>query len=89
MYERFWRNKWLTLDATSIDDMIARYLDAVEDLRAMQQQGAMIDASGAADDYITLLTTDPRVAKEFGFSEMDDADVEDVEDDGNEDADRL
>ena len=87
-YERLWRNKWLTPNSTSIDDMIQRHLDAVEELRGMQQKGVAIDVSNAGDDFITLLTTDPQVAKEFGFDEMDVEDVDDVEDDHPEDEDR-
>jgi hypothetical protein len=81
-YERFWRNKWLTLDATSFDDMIQRFLDAVEELRAMKEQGVTIDASEAGEDYITLTTTNPQIAKAFGFYGIDVENLKDVEDDG-------
>jgi hypothetical protein len=77
-YERLWRNKWLTAHATSIDDMIACYGGAIEELRTLQQQDVRIDVSDALGDYITFTTTDPRVAQEFGFEEMDDEDVDDV-----------
>jgi hypothetical protein len=35
----FWRNKWLTADAKSIDDMIDSLRQAVETLEAMRRDG--------------------------------------------------
>jgi hypothetical protein len=40
-YELTWRNKWLTSDASSIDDMIQSLQDAADELRAMKARGVV------------------------------------------------
>ena len=68
-YETLWRNKWLTSEAKSIDDMIAspRAADVLDEMR---KAGVTLeDNGGAGDDYATLATTDPEVAKKFGMEE--------------------
>src|SRR5215469_4036506 len=78
MYESTWRNKWLTADASTIEDMINALQGATDYLRAMKARGVTLDPdSGVGDDYALLVTDDPAVADEFDFEEPvedDDAD---------------
>lgn len=65
-YVRLWRNKFLTADARSIDDMISVLQDAGETLRQMRDDGVTLDAAGGtSDDYAYLVTTDSEVAKKY------------------------
>ena len=65
-YMRIWRNKFQTLDARSLDEMIAMLDDAVGTLKAMRADGVHLDPNGGtADDYAYLVTTDPDVAKKY------------------------
>jgi hypothetical protein len=65
-----WRNKWLTADAKSIDEMIASLKDAAETLEAMRRDGVTLDDNGGVrDDYVRLVTTDPEVAKKYDMVE--------------------
>lgn len=71
-YVRIWRNKFLTLEARSLDDMIATLRDAAAELRAMRDDGVELDPEGGtADDYAYLVTTDPAIAKKYGMEEED------------------
>jgi hypothetical protein len=91
-YELIWRNKWLTADAESIDDMIAALQAAAEELRAMKDKGVVLDADGSdmENDCARLVTTDPAVAKEYDFTlvevEEDDLDAEDFRAESSPDA---
>jgi hypothetical protein len=61
-----WRNKFLTIDAKSIDDMIATLNGAADDLRRMKADGVTLDpAGGTRGDYAYLTTTDADVAKKY------------------------
>jgi hypothetical protein len=65
-YVTLWRNKFLTIDATSFDDMINQLGGAVELLKQMRADGVQFDPEGGtADDYIQLFTTDPDVARKY------------------------
>ncbi len=65
-YVRLWRNKFLTLDAQSIDEMISISQDAAETLKKMRADGVTLDPEGGtSDDYAHLVTTDPEVAKKY------------------------
>ena len=69
-YVTLWRNKWLTSEAKTIDDRIAALRAAAEELDEMRNAGVTLADDGeAGDDYITLVTTDPEVAKRFGMEE--------------------
>jgi hypothetical protein len=69
-YETLWRNKWLTSEAKTIDDMIASLKAAADHLDEMRKAGVTLeDTGGVADDYASLVTTDPEVAKKFGMEE--------------------
>jgi hypothetical protein len=65
-YVTLWRNKSLTAEAESIEDMIEGLQSAMETLQSMCADGVTLDAEGGtADDYACLVTTDPGVAKKY------------------------
>jgi len=69
-YVRIWRNKLLTLEARSMDEMIGTLQAAAADLRAMRDDGIELDpGGGTADDYALLVTTDPELARKYGMEE--------------------
>ena len=69
-YERLWRNKWLTSDAKTLDEMIVSLRAAADHLEEMRAAGVLLEKSdGVGDDYATLVTTDPEVAKKFQMEE--------------------
>jgi len=82
-YLTLWRNKFLTIDAKSIDDMIATLRSAAETLAAMRADGVTLDEEGGTgDDYAYLVTTDPAIAKKYDMHDEaefwgDDVDSED------------
>jgi hypothetical protein len=67
MYELLWRNKFLTLEARTLDDMARLLEEAAAELRQMQAAGVRLSPNGIADDYAMLRTDNPAVAAEFGF----------------------
>ena len=82
-YVMLWRNKWLTAEAKTIDDMIGMLRGASEELEAMKRDGVFLDeeSGGVGDDYAHLVTLDPVVAKKYGMedeAEMWGEDMEDV-----------
>jgi hypothetical protein len=65
-----WRNKWLTSQAGSLEEMISLLRMSVETLEAMRRDGVTLeDDGGIGDDYATLVTTDPEVAKKYDMIE--------------------
>jgi hypothetical protein len=65
-YVTLWRNKWLTAEAKSLEDMIEGLQSAANTLRSMLADGVFLDAEGGtSDDYAYLVTTDPIVAKKY------------------------
>jgi hypothetical protein len=67
-YIELWRNKFLTVNAQSLDEMIELLGGAVERLKAMRDDGVYLDPEGGtADDYAHLVTTDPDIAKKYGM----------------------
>lgn len=65
-YMMLWRNKFLTVDANSFDDVIEKLGNAVDLLKRMQADGVEMDPNGGTrDDYIRLITTDPEIAKKY------------------------
>lgn len=65
-YITLWRNKFLTLEAKSLDDMIKALHVAASTLEAMRADGVALDPEGGtADDYACLVTTDPEVARKY------------------------
>jgi hypothetical protein len=74
-YEMLWRNKWLTSEAMTVDDMIITLRDASEHLAEMRDAGITLDPDGGtSDDYARLVTKDPEVAKKFGLEFYDEMD---------------
>ena len=69
-YITLWRNKWLTAESKSIDDMVASLREAADLLEAMRADAVTLDPEGGtADDYACLVTTDPEVAKKYDMHE--------------------
>jgi hypothetical protein len=67
-YVTLWRNKWLTVDVKSIEDMIAKLRTAADHLDQMRKDGVFLDdGGGVSDDYARLVTTDPKVAEKYGL----------------------
>ena len=67
LYEALWRNKWLTSEAQSIDDMISAYQKAIKELEEYKADGIVGEFSGAGDDYVVFTTVEKAVAKKYGF----------------------
>jgi hypothetical protein len=60
-YVTVWRNKWLTSEAKSPEDMIDGLRAAADMLRSMLADGVILDAKrGRSDDNAYLVTTDRR-----------------------------
>lgn len=65
-YVMLWRNKWLTAEAKSLEDMVEGLKSAADTLRSMLGDGVTLDlTAGTSDDYAYLVTTDPVVAKKY------------------------
>ena len=65
-----WRNKFLTLEAKTIDGMITSLQEAAATLQAMREDGVVLESpGGTADDYAYLVTTDPAVARKYDMHE--------------------
>jgi hypothetical protein len=69
VYEMLWRNKFLTTEALTLDDMIMLLEHAVYELKKMRDAGVILEG-GAEDDYARLVTSDPEVAKQFGMEDL-------------------
>ena len=75
-----WRNKFLTLDAASTEDMIASLRQAADTLEAMRADGVVLEPDGGtADDYAHLVTTDPEIAEKYGMHAEDEFWMDDEE----------
>jgi len=69
-YVRLWRNKFLTVAAKSIEEMIDILSGAADELREMKRDGVTLDPDGGTgDDYAYLMTTDPDIAKKYDMHE--------------------
>ena len=67
-YVTLWRNKFLTIDAKNLNEMISSIEHAAATLKAMLADGVTLDSEGGtADDYAYLVTTDPDIAKKYGM----------------------
>jgi hypothetical protein len=65
-YMTIWRNKWLTANATSIEEMALKLRAAADELEAMAADGVRLENVGAvADDYAHLVTNDRTVAAKY------------------------
>lgn len=69
-----WRNKPLTSEATTLDDMIHRLRSAADTLKAMLDDGVVLDVSvgGVEDDYARLVTTNPEIARKYDMQPEED-----------------
>lgn len=83
-YVMTWRNKWLTAEAKTIDDMAAMLRAAAAELEEMSRQGVILEEDGVGDDYAQLVTTDPKVAEKFGLIDEMEYWPDDVEEDGDD-----
>ena len=87
-YSTFWRNKWLTADAKTFDEMIEALRAAAYDLEKMKTAGIMLNADGMGDDYAELYTFDGSLANEFDLHlDEFDEECEDEEEDCGADQD--
>ena len=65
-YVQIWRNKFLTIDANNLNEMISSLQGAAATLQAMLADGVILDPKGGTgDDYAYLVTTDPVIAKKY------------------------
>lgn len=84
-YITLWRNKFLTVNAKSLDEMIESLGRAAEQLKAMRDDGVVLDPSGGtAADYAYLVTTNPEVAKKYGMLDEHEFWGEDLDEEGNQ-----
>jgi hypothetical protein len=84
-YEMLWSNKWLTSGARTFDEMIDYLQQAVDELRAMRAAGVTLSENSVMrDDFAYLETTDPKVAEEFGFEEVEWEDEEELWEDDSD-----
>jgi hypothetical protein len=85
-YVTTWRNKWLTAEAKSIEDMIKLLRSAADYLDQMSKDGVFLDDNGGVgDDYAHLVTTDPKVAEKYGLVDESEYWGPDEEDEQTED----
>jgi len=70
-YEYLWRNKFITIDAENIDDMISSYEFHLDLLKQFKAAGLQLEEDGVGDDYATFYTTDAALAEKFGFNEVE------------------
>jgi hypothetical protein len=76
-----WRNRFLTVDDTSIEEMADSLEAAAARLREMAEEGIQLaEDSGMEDDHALLVTYDESVADAFEFEE-DENGLEPDEDD--------
>jgi hypothetical protein len=82
-YVTTWRNKWLTAEAKSIEEMSSMLRGAADQLDEMHRDGVIFDGDGGvADDYVHLVTTDPKVAEKYGMiDESESWGIQDEEED--------
>jgi hypothetical protein len=73
-YVTIWRNKLLTLDATTLPEMIELLQGATATLESMLADGVELDPDGGtADDDAYLVTTDPEIARKYDM--MDESEM--------------
>lgn len=63
-----WRNKWVTSEAKSIQDMVSLLRSAADHLELMRNDGVFLEADhGIDNDYALLVTTDAKIAEKYGL----------------------
>jgi hypothetical protein len=86
-YVTTWRNKWITSEAKSIEDMISMLRTAADHLDQMRKDGVVLDDTGGlGDDYAHLVTTDAKVAEKYGL--VDESEYWGIDDEGEEPEDK-
>ena len=71
-YVMLWRNKWLTAEAKSIEEMAGALQASAAHLQAMKADGVTLESEGStAADYAYLVTTDPAVAQKYDMHPED------------------
>jgi hypothetical protein len=65
-YDTIWRNKFLTINCKTIQEMAEKLEAASATLRQMAADGMILEG-GQEDDYATLVTHDPKVAEKWGI----------------------
>jgi hypothetical protein len=79
-YVTIWRNKFLTLDAKSLPEMLDTLKGAVATLESMLADGVELDPDGGtADDYAYLVTSDPAIARKYGMEDESELFPEDID----------
>ena len=68
-YTQTVRNKFLTVDASCLDDFIAAYEHAAKQMREWKAAGIQLEPGTAEDDYATFFTDDPVAAARLGFEQ--------------------
>jgi hypothetical protein len=85
-YITIWRNKWLTAEAKSIEEMIDMLRSAANYLDQMRKDGVLLENDGSTgDDYAHLVTTDPKIAEKYEMVDETEYWGVEEEDDDNED----
>ena len=88
VYQTIWRNKFLTSEAETMEEMGKILIDAGKTILEMHADGVELqDEDTLADDYAFFTTTDPIVAEKYGMEEdeewdEDEEDAEDEDEDG-------
>lgn len=77
-YELVWRNKWLTADAKTIQEMADMLEIASRGLAQMAEAGIELENPEPSDDYAWLVTNDKKIADEYQMQDR----KEIYEDDG-------
>ncbi len=71
-YVMLWRNKWLTANAKSLDEMASMLHGAAQQLEAMKADGVLLDnGDSVSDDYAFLYTYDRTIAEKYGMEPED------------------
>ncbi len=69
-YITVWKNKFLTTEVQSLEEMIESLDGASHTLKEMLKDGVLLDPKGGTgDDYAYLVTTDPEIAKKYDMED--------------------
>jgi hypothetical protein len=67
-YVTTWRNRWLTAEAKSLEEMIGMLRSAADHLDQMREDGVVLETDGrVGDDHAHLVTMDPKIAEKYGL----------------------
>ena len=89
LYEMIYCTRCLIDGVESLDDIIDRLQEDIDELREMKAAGVVLDDQESVQGgHATLLTTDPAVAEHFGFENTEDFFGDDEEDEEDESCDQ-